>query len=75
MSLKLYDAVRVNKINVPLPYAKDWLNVRNPEIGDIAYIIEIYCNPPGYELECSDESGITQWLMSFAPEEVELELA
>lgn len=74
MSFKQYDAVRVRTINVPIPCAKDEFNLRSPAIGDIAYIIEIYSNPPGYELECSDANGITQWLMSFAPEDVELEL-
>ena len=74
MDFKQYDAVRLKKINVPIPCAKDEFNLRQPELGDIAYIIEIYSNPPGYELECSDANGITQWLISFSHEDVELEL-
>lgn len=73
MNFKQYDAVRLKKINLSTPTEKDEFNLRQPEVGDIAYIIEIYSTPPGYELECSDANGITQWLMSFGPEDVELE--
>ena len=30
-------------------------NTRPPRIGDIATVIEIYTNPPGYELESPDD--------------------
>jgi hypothetical protein len=57
LNFKQYDAVRLKKINLPIPCAKNEFNLRQPEIGDIAYIIEIYSTPPGYELECSDANG------------------
>ena len=45
-----------------------------PKVGDIAAIVEIYTDPIwGYELECSDEGGITQWLLMFEPSEIEME--
>jgi hypothetical protein len=40
----------------------------------VATIVEIYLEPPGYELECSDGCGVTQWLMAFGLGDVELEL-
>jgi hypothetical protein len=75
MNFKQYDAVKLMRINVQIPDEDVESNLRPPKIGDIAYIIEVYVNPPGYELECSDEHGITQWLMSFGPDDVEMELA
>jgi hypothetical protein len=52
----------------------DAFNLRQPAIGDVATIVEIYSNPPGYELERNDENGITQWLLAFGPDDVELDL-
>ena len=74
MNFKQYDAVRLKRINVQIPCADEEFNLRPPKIDDLACIIEVYTNPFGYELECSDANGITQWLMSFGPEDVELEL-
>lgn len=73
MKFKQYDAVRVKSILVPIESLNDELNRKSPKVGDVAYIIEIYENPPGYELECSDADGITQWLKVFRPHDVEFE--
>ena len=51
LNFKQYDAVRLKKINLPILSAKDEFNLRQPEIGDFACIIEIYSTPPGYELD------------------------
>lgn len=73
MKLSQYDVVRLKAIRVPVPTLVDACNLRQPAVGDTAYIIEIYSDPLGYELECSDANGITQWLMAFAPDDIELE--
>ncbi|WP_431476394.1 hypothetical protein [Massilia eburnea] len=69
-----YDVVRVLEIRAAIGALDDAFNLRAPAIGDVATIIEVYTSPPGYELECSDGNGITQWLMAFSPEDVDLEL-
>lgn len=74
MIFKQYDAVRVIKINVPSVQIDDAFNLRAPRVGDVAYIVEAYSNPKGYELECCDSDGITRWLRAFGPDEIELEL-
>lgn len=74
MKFKQYDVVRVKGWNVSLEATEGQFNLRLPVVGDIAVIIEVYSEPPGYELECSDGAGITQWLIAFHPLEIELEL-
>jgi hypothetical protein len=75
MKFKQYDVVRLMGVHVPMRALVDESNLRQPVAGDVATIIEIYSQPAGYELECSDCNGITQWLMAFGPDEIELELA
>lgn len=74
MQFKQYDVVKLKAWHVDAIKVSDAFNLRPPAIGDVATIIEIYSNPPGYELECSDGNGITQWLLAFGPEDVELDL-
>jgi hypothetical protein len=48
---------------------------RKPEAGDKATIIEIYKNPIlGYELECTNETGETEWLVTVQPSDLDLKL-
>lgn len=74
MKFAQYDVVRIVAICKPLIDSDDVFNLRRPVVGDVATIVEIYSTPPGYELECSNSSGITQWLTAFTPNEIELEL-
>jgi hypothetical protein len=74
MKFQQYDVVRLLGLGLPLPELADEFNLRQPIVGDVATIVEIYSEPAGYELECSDGNGITQWLMAVAPDEIELEL-
>ncbi|OWY27391.1 hypothetical protein [Herbaspirillum robiniae] len=74
MKFKQYDVVKLKGWNVPPKAVEDQFNLRLPVVGDIAVIIEVYTEPPGYELECSDDAGITQWLIAFQPLDIELEL-
>lgn len=69
-----YDVVRLESIPSITVDASDPFNLRSPRVGDIATIIEVYANPPGYELECSGEGGITEWMLAFSPEEADFEL-
>lgn len=68
-----YQVVRVQRIRNDrfaqnLPQYK-----RNPEIGDLGTILEIYTTPESaYEVECSDpKTGETIWLEAMFPEEIE----
>jgi hypothetical protein len=63
IKFKQYDVVRLMAIYRPAFELDDGFNLRRPAIGDVATIVEIYSTPPGYELECSDQNGITQLLM------------
>ena len=75
MQFKQYDVVKIIEINKKFDEDDLKYNIRLPKVGDIAYIIEIYTHPHlGYDLECSDKDGITQWLMAFSPKEIKLEL-
>lgn len=74
MEFKQYDVVKIMAFSLEQAALADESNLRQPEVGDIATIIELYSSPSGYELECSDANGITQWLMAFRPEYVVLEL-
>lgn len=59
MKFQQYDVVRLMEMRVPMPELADEFNLRQPVVGDVATIVEIYTKPPGYELECSDGNGIT----------------
>lgn len=74
MKFMKYDVIKIVAFNVQQAAFADEFNLRRPAIGDVATIIEIHSSPPGYELECSDADGITQWLVAFQPEDVVLEL-
>lgn len=71
--IKLFDAVRIKRLSRPQGFENDGVNQREPRVGDVAYVIEIYTAPIGYELECSDADGVTEWLCSFSPADIELE--
>ncbi|WP_240612688.1 DUF4926 domain-containing protein [Alteromonas flava] len=46
-----------------------------PKVGDIGTIVEIYTTPClGYDIECSDEKGVTKWLVTFEPSEIKMEV-
>ena len=75
MKYKQYSVVRVKEIRKQFNEDDMAFMKRVPVIGDVATIIEIYEKPTlGYELECSDKNGITEWMVTFAPDEVELQL-
>ncbi|MBX7228448.1 MAG: DUF4926 domain-containing protein [Burkholderiaceae bacterium] len=74
MQFAQYDVVMVKSFLTEKLAEADAFNRRPPRVGDVATIIEIYSNPIGYELECSDADGITEWMVAFEPHEVELEL-
>lgn len=72
-AIKLYDVVRIKALRHAMDFVPDAFNMRLPRIGDIATVLEIYTTPPGYELECCDSNGITEWLHAFPLEDIELE--
>ena len=75
MEHKQYNTVKLKEIKKQF-YRNDMsVAEREPRVGDIAAIVEVYENPSlGYELECVDKNGITQWLATFSPDDAEFEL-
>ena len=75
MQFKQYDVVKVIEILNPTKALKSEFDFRAPETGDVATIVEVYSKPYlGYELECCNEDGITQWLVTFEPSEINMVL-
>lgn len=74
MQFAQYDVVKVKGFSTDKHAEPNAFDRRPPKVGDVATIVEIYSNPAGYELECSDADGVTEWMIAFAPHEVELEL-
>lgn len=73
---KQYDFVEILNIHKLEGFNLDkGINRRKPQLGDRAFIIEIYSKPySGYELECSDSEGVSSWMHAFKPEDIELKL-
>jgi Domain of unknown function (DUF4926) len=70
-----YDVVKIVEIINPAKAVKSEFDFRAPEVGDVATVVEVYSTPClGYELECSDKEGITQWLVTFKPSELHVTL-
>ena len=69
-----YDVVRVLRLPDVTQPSGEAFDLRSPQVGDVATIIEIYADPPGVELECCYANGITQWLAAFRFQDVLLEL-
>ncbi|AOE48768.1 DUF4926 domain-containing protein [Kangiella sediminilitoris] len=77
MEFNQYDVVKVLEIHNPekLKGCGSGIGYSSPKIGDIGTIVEIYTDPfLGYDIECSDEQGITKWLTTFQPSEIKMEL-
>lgn len=65
MQFAQYDVVKIIRFLTKNPVQTDVFNKREPRVGDVVAIIEIYTDPLGYELECCDEQGITEWMIAF----------
>ncbi len=72
-TIKLHDVVRIIELLQPVRSELREGAVRQPHVGDVAWVIEIYKNPPGYELECSDKNGNTEWMQAFSTDKIKLE--
>jgi hypothetical protein len=69
--MKPYDIVKVVALRDNRFSERSADYQRNPCIGDIGTIIEIYIHPePGFEVECSAKDGSTIWLAAMYPEEL-----
>jgi hypothetical protein len=71
-TIKQYDIVRITGIRGNGPQG---LFGRPPLVGDTACVVEIFAHTPrlGYALECVSPDGRTEWLASFAADEVTVE--
>lgn len=69
-----YDVVRVVEVLVEKPVEQSTFDMRLPQAGDVATVLEVYSAPFGYELECSDSDGKTIWLGGYSPNDCKLEL-
>ena len=73
IEFRKYDTVKIIEILNPEKTHKSDFNLAAPKAGDIATIVEIFTDPcVGYELECSDKNGITQWLVTFESGEINM---
>lgn len=60
VEIKQYDRVRVMALNNARFHGGEPFYGRHPVVGDIGYVVEIYADPPGYEVECCARGdGIT----------------
>ena len=74
MQFPQYSVVRVLGFCVPPSAEDDGISRRPPRVGDIACVVEVYSDPPGYEIECTADDGTCLWLHSFKSTDVQLEL-
>ena len=75
MKYKQYSVVRLKEIKKQFNKTELAIGRREPKVGDVATIVEVYEKPViGYELECADPNGVTEWLVAFSTEEAEFEL-
>ena len=70
--MKQYSVVKIKSLNKGFKHSGDSLGARSPRVGDIATIVEVYNS--AFDLECSDENGVTLWLEIFESSDAELEL-
>jgi hypothetical protein len=80
IDFKQYDFVQIKAINIPT----NTLNIigtegvtRLPQVGDKATIVEIYKKDDvidGFELECVNPKGLTEWLCTFHKNDIEMAL-
>lgn len=77
IEFKQYDVVRILEIlnTEKINGCGSGMGCDSPKVGDIGTIVEIYTDPYlGYDIECSDDEGVTKWLTVFKPSEIKLEL-
>jgi len=75
MRYKQYSVVKLKKIFRRFDLNDLKFDKRHPQVGDEATIVEVYESPTlGYELECSDKNGVTEWLVTFSPEDAEFDV-
>jgi hypothetical protein len=70
--MKQFSVVKISSLKKTFNFSESSFGSRAPVVGDIACILDIY--DADFELECSDENGVTVWLEIFKPEDAELEL-
>ena len=69
--MKPYDVVQVIALRDDRFSKSNADYERNPCIGDIGTIIEVYSGPePAFEIECTGSNGSTIWLAAMYPEEL-----
>ena len=75
ITFEALDVVRLVRFVKTFEYVKDPSNRRRPKVGDMATILKVYRSGTlGYQLECKDGRGKTQWVLSFRIDEIDLEL-
>ena len=74
MDYKLYSVVKIKTQHKSFSAENISMGGGEPKEGDLATIIEAYESPSlGYELECSNDNGVIEWLAAFSREVAELE--
>ena len=70
--MKQYSVVKIKSLKKAFERTECSFGSRVPRVGDIATVVDVY--DEAFDLECSDENGITLWLEIFNPSDADLEL-
>lgn len=70
--MKQYSVVKIKSLNKEFERTECSFGSRVPRVGDIATVVDVYDGT--FDLECSDENGITLWLEIFNLSDADLEL-
>jgi len=70
--MKQYSVVKIKSLKKEFKHSEQKFGSRSPQVGDVGTIVEVYDG--AFDIECSDENGITIWLELFEPNDANLEL-
>lgn len=70
--MRQYSVVKIKSLKKDFTHAEKIIGSRLPKVGDVGTIVEVY--GAAFDIECSDENGITIWLEIFEPGDADLEL-
>ena len=59
--LQQYEVIVLTAVS---EHVRPWAGTEQPQVGDKAVVLEVLRSPKiEYELECSDENGVTKWIV------------
>ncbi|MCL2914287.1 hypothetical protein L2725_10960 [Shewanella corallii] len=70
--MKQFSVVKIKSLHKEFKHSENSFGSRVPRVGDVATIIDVYNG--AFDLECSDQNGVTLWLELFEAKDADLEL-